>query len=613
MKVQIPFTIKYVSKNYSPAEENSFIECFLDGRFVRKPVSVHLERDHDVTVKGILKKGYEIDEETALCFASVSWRRNSSVAKSPCRLDTGVAVIEFGYIRDQIKKHGKCVAVLPLRMYTCEAYEKATIEIHIEDFNIELKPKPLGYSISQKNTLINNYIGSTVEVEQKMGETFGPQTSNMRMPYNYSESGIQSTNGSPLPAVSYVMSETPPSNDAFWENAFKVIMDRDGLKLEDWDKLNIKGQSRVAVHMVCYVSQYLDYISDTIDKNTPNAPYVKSKIFSFENFGDGLGLWGGDCEDLASSILQVLNSHLTHDFDKKRPLYKTFEEIKKILLQYVPPLSLDVVRGAQVSAVLIEYGAHMNDNFIPRKMFKDWMSNTREGRKLVKQLPWGDGADIEGLPFLVGEGTGMYECYGVANPLVNVMGYVYQCQSLGGFKTPISRAVGVEGNFFVGSLVGMTDFFQKRGSVPMAFWYCDKSKGMSRGASYHDMMNNPDNVAIKVQPPYSKEILIEMEKKTLRRLPPMPLILTPVGNDSKRHFNYHLDFICKSINSLNRSPGSLHHKALVFVRGHQLSTELCRDIVSDFTRLDKIWKVEYKLEEITDFIWGYRMDVFVKV
>lgn len=311
---------------------------------------------------------------------------------------------------------------------------------------------------------------------------------------------------------------------------------------------------------------------------------------------------------MGSAILQSTNSLIEHRFKQNGPFYKQMAEIQSIMRQYVPPLSLDVVRGAQVSDRVQNYGAHMNDNFIPQQMFKQWMEKTRDGRLISKNMPW-ESKSIENLPFLVGEGTGMYEPYGVDNPLLPIMGYVYQCKSLEGFKKPITRKPGQTGNFFVGSLVGLTDYFYKRGTkTPHSFWYTTDGK---RGASYEDMMNNPERVGIKIHPPVSASVMSEMAEKTLRRLPPEPLILSPLAKDAKRHHNSILNHICKSVEQWNRPKGNMYQKVPVYVRSHQLSTEIGNEIISDFKKLGRIWKVDYELEEITDKIFGYKMNVYV--
>ncbi len=507
-----------------------------------------------------------------------------------------------------------------LKCYLDARFDRDATKVHLNDenyviikeLNCKLAPSFLSSSVMSVNSSIARHINSMLEMEQQMGETFGPQTSNMRIPYNYSESGIQSTNGTPLPAVSYVMSEVPRSNDHYWENAFLTVMDRDGLTADNWNRLNIKGKARASVHTVCYIAQYLDYIGDTLDKNQKGSKFDQSLVIPCENFGDGLGLDGGDCEDLGSANLQATNAFIAHKFNENGPLFHIMTEIQGILRQYVPPLSLDVVRGAQVSDQVVSYGAHMNDNYIPAHMFREWMGKTREGRQIMNSLPWPDKID-DSLPFLVGEGTGMYECLGVPNPLAPVMSYVYRLESLRAFKTPITRVEGAAGNFFVGMEVGLTDYFYKNGAkTPMAFWFCDIKKGMTRGASYSDAMNNFHNIAIRVQPNVSDPIMKQMEELTLRRLPPEPLILSPLAKDARRRHNSHLEYICKSINNLNRPSGDLHQKVPVYVRSHQLNRQVADRIISDFTGANRIWKVEYKLEEITDAIFGYRMNVWVK-
>lgn len=602
--MQVDFKLKCVNCNFSPGEKNPFIKVFLDARFHREPTIVQLKdpkAQFSGSVSGVLKENHSITGSTALCFAGIAWRFNET--GSPCMLDVGVAHVTFQEIQAGIRREGRFVRRMPLKMYTADGLEKAQIEIRID----KLDAKEDYVAPISAPVMITNYVNATLEMEQQMQETFGPQTSNMRIPYDYSESGIQSTNGTPLPAVAYVMSETPKSNETYWQNAFEVTMDRDGLTPSDWNRLNDDGKARATVNTISYVAQYLDYIGDTVDQNASGAPYNPRLVKPYENFGDGLGLVAGDCEDLGSAILQCYNAFVEKEFASQ-----TLREAQAIARHYVPPLSLDVVRGAQVSDQVESYGAHMNDNFIPAKTFRQWMERGgTEGKRLASRLNW-ERDDGKTYPFMVGEGTGMYESLGVENPLLPIMGYVYQLQSLDGFKKPITRKRGETGNFFVGSLVGLTDYFYKRGAAtPMSFWYCNVQKGMSRGASYADMMNAPERVAVKVHPPVDRGIMEEMTEKTLRRLPPEPLVLSAANDDRHRH-NSHLDYVSRSVASLNRPKGSVHNRVPVYVRSHQINAALAKRIAADFKRLDRVWRVDYKLERITDRIFGYRMDVYVK-
>lgn len=289
---KIDFDICYKNTNFSPQERNPFVRCFLDARFDRDPVDVHLGKEsasRSLSLSGTLKDGFEITASTALCFASIAWRKNETGA--PCMLDTGVAHVTFAEIEKGIKQSGTFRKVMPMIMYTADCLEKAQIEISIKKLNCEFKPEPLGAQMISAS--ITQYINSTLQMEQNMEETFGPQTSNMRIPYDYSESGIQSTHNVPLPAVAYVISETPKSNDHYWENAFITTMKRDSLKPEDWERLNITGKARASVNMVSYVAQYLDYIGDTVDRNVKGRKYDPNNVKPYENFGDGLGLVAG--------------------------------------------------------------------------------------------------------------------------------------------------------------------------------------------------------------------------------------------------------------------------------------------------------------------------------
>lgn len=614
--VTINVLIRYTNEDFSPAERNPFVKCFLDARFHRDAVKVHLEdgKTHRVTVSGVLRDSYRITHSTALCFASVAWRANES--GNPCMLDTGVAHVTLSEISEGIKASGRFVRDMPLVMHTAERLCKASIEISIDRLDVDVPPPPISASVAGSRASAD-YINATLQMEQRMRETFGPQTANMRIPYDYSESGIQSSaTGVPLPAVAYVLSEVPRTNDHYWENAFTTIMARDDLTTGDWKRLNLQGKARASIHMVCYIAQYLDYIGDTVDTNRRSqGPYNPQRVKPYENFGDGIGLVAGDCEDLGTANLQATNAFIDHVFDPSGPLYDELIEAQGIVRRYVPPLSLDVVRGQQVKDSVASYGAHMNDNYIPIDMFEEWsgVGPAKRRSPVGRSLPPAKrGGESDRLPFLVGEGTGMYECLGVENPLLPIMTYIYSIPSLEGFKKPITHRAGEPGNFFVGSLVGLTDYYYRRGlaSAPMSFWYVTR-EGMTRGASYEDMMNHPERVGIVMHPPVSRELMAEMKEQTLRRLPPEPLVLSPLAKDAKRRHYSPLDHIVRSIDALNRPPGNPHHYAPVYVRPHNLQMPLARQIAADLTAKQRVWKVEYRLEEITDSIYGYAVRVFV--
>lgn len=613
--VSIPVTLKY-SGNLSPAEKSPQIKCFLDARFNREAVTIQLDKPERSLYSAVVKgetSAASIPPTAALCFASMAWRPNEF--DSPCLLDTGVTHVTLYEVAQEIVKKGKFERTMQLCMNTAQGLCKGTIDISISKMDgIDLKMPPLVGDAKALDAvpLISQYINETMETEQNMRDTFNG-TENMRIPFDYSESGIQSTNGNPLPAVAFVMAETPKTNTKYWENAFETIMKRDDLLPEQWDRLNTAGKARATVLTVAYAAHYFDYVSDTVDRNTRFQQYMQSNVQAYENFGDALAMQGsGDCEDLGSVIAQSLQAFKVHKFEGETR-FPPLLEMQKIARNYIPPLSLDVVRGAQVSDDVEHYGAHMNDNFIPISTFEKWMSGTRDGRQLLKQLPATPDKMSEPLPFLVGEGTGMYEPYGYDNPLLPIMSYVYRAQSLAPFKKPILHKKGEPGSFFVGSLVGMTDCYYKLGSTaPLSFWYCTKQKdgSLTRGTSYTDMMNDSPNVVLKPQPMLTRQIMGSVEEAVLRRVPPDSLILTSSHPSRAKHTI--LQKISDSVKQLNRAPGSPHQKANVFIRPHQINSTIGNRIISDMKQMDRIWKVDYHLEEITDKMWGYRVEFFVR-
>jgi len=613
--VHVDLSLYYTKSNLSPAEKHPQIRCYLDGRFDREPVTIQLNdgegSKYPVRVSGTISKTNSIPPTTALCFASMAWRTNEF--GSPCLLDTGVTHVTFGEIAEGIVRSGAFERDMHLVMHTAQGLDKGQVRIKITGIEgVQLKSNIGVQLLRDTDTipLITAYINDTIAAEQEMRDTL-EGTENMRIPFDYSESGIQTTMGTPLPAVAYVMSETPKTNSMYWENAFNTIMRRDNLKSEEWNRLNVNGKARATILTICYAAQYMDYVSDTVDRNTRFQEYSRQLVLPYENFGDALAMNSGDCEDLAAVELQCYNAFVGHKFPDEMPIQK---EMQKIARNYVPPLSLDVVRGAQVSDRVQHYGAHMNDNFIPIEKFQKWMDATREGRMIGRNLP-SETEAVSNLPFLVGEGTGMYEPYGYDNPLVSIMSYVYRAQSLAPFKKPILHKKGEPGSFFVGSLVGLTDYFYKRGTTaPMSFWYCTKQSNgtLTRGVSYKDMMNDSSRVAIKVQPALSKQIIGTVEEAVLRRIPPHPLVLTAENADRpKRAHHSVLERVSKAIDALHRSPRAQHQKVPIYIRPHQLNTNVGSRMIGDFTSMDRVWKVDYELEQITDTLWGYRMEVYV--
>lgn len=609
-QANITFELEYINSRLSPTEIHPRIACFLDSSFKRKSKVVHLKQvgnRFQVQVTGVSTE--EPGRNSALCFQYMAWRANGN--GNPCLLDVGTAHVTFDEIYKGIRQHQTFKKDIDMIMHTANNLNKGTFRITIDEKNFDAPSyrQVLGDPINVQKNGLKQYSEDVLTMEQQMQDLL-KGTENMRMPFDYSESGLQSTGGIPLPAVAYVLCETPESNTMYWTNAYNNIMKRDGLKPEEWNILSLVGKARTTVLTCCYISHYLDYVSDTVDTNIKGQLYKPQGVRPYENFGDALAMFSGDCEDLASVILQCVNSFISHNFPKDSR-YDKFREMQTIAKSYVPALSLDTVKGAQVSDQVQNLGAHMNTNFIPATMFRDWIENTREGRRQTESLPWGKEYQKEELPFLVGEGTGMYEPLGFDYPMMDIMQYVYRAPSLNSFKKPILHHKQETGPFFLGSLVGLTDYFYRRGaSAPTGFWYTTKQgTTLKRGVLYEDMMKEDhEKIAIKLHPEVPPAVMKDINVAISRRIPPRPLILT------KTHDHVHnkqLDYIVANIGQLKRPPGPKSQYVPLYVRPHQLTDNVANRMVDEFGRLNRIWKVEYDLESITDEIWGYRVKVFV--
>jgi hypothetical protein len=325
-------------------------------------------------------------------------------------------------------------------------------------------------------------------------------------------------------------------------------------------------------------------------------------------------------QDLATGILQSLNSLLEHEFPRQDQKYGPLREIQTIAGQYIPPLSLDAVNGAQVADENAPKGAHMNDNLIPVRMFRAWLQETPEGAALDKTLPFDTephGLDTSQLPFLVGEGTGMYEPLGYDNPVQEAMQYVYSMPSLGNaFKKPITHAKNETSRFFIGSLTGMTDYFFKRGTHMGTFWYCTKDPvtgALTRGARYADMIRGGVNrVAIQMHPAIPRDVYTVMNEATKIRVPPNDLILTKEPEEQHAQ-NQYLDQLVSSVSEMGRTPGAPHNKVPVYMRPYHLSSRLIGQMTREIeTQRPRIWKVTYDLEHVTDDVYGYKVCFYVQ-
>jgi hypothetical protein len=603
--ITINFSLEWTEDRLSDREVSPQVKCYLDGRFDRDVTIVRLKKIGEV-VRGAVsgKSRLDISPDCSICFVLMAW--NGNEYGTPCLTDKGVDSVSFGEVQTSFTRNRRFEKILTFTMHTVGNLVKGKAKLTITEWNVPKLQMSLNESIRQQPLgAVASFIETVMSIEQRFPERFRG-TENMRVPYDYSEASFQSTGGNPLPALTFALAEIPRSNLTYWQNAFKTVMARDDLKPEDWSRLNKRGKTRVLQMMICYQPQYTDYISDLVDRNIKGRAYQSELVSGCENFGTNSD--SGDCEDVGNQNMTDSEAFSQQEIPVNSVYSEQLKEMQEINRGIVPVLSLDVVRGAQVHDETESYGAHMNVNFIPIGLFEKWVGRTKLGREFLQTIN-SDNSDNSDVHFGIGEGTGMCDSMGYdTSPLAKCIQTVYSLPSLRYFKTPIQP--NVKTGFFVGSLVGVTNYFGR----PIGLWYGTKGPDgtVQRGQTYEEMMKDSDQVVLIPQPEPSKEVLQVMTEANYKRLPPKPLILSSLDPPERRKKHSILENLVKTVDSWHRGPGPRHSRVPVYVRPHQLTQQIGREILADFQRTKEIWKVEYSLEQITDDTWGYRVLVFSK-
>jgi len=635
-QVKVSFSFQYDRCELSTGEHQPEIYAFLDARFKRKPTMLKFTLDENNpnkvykgTVTGYVNSRVgSLPPTTALVFTHWAWRPNQWGSNE--LQGVGTNHVTFGEMVHQRTFEKE----VPLLMHTVNNREKGQIrfQLHqIELGGVEISA-PLfvsAYSgaqvkVDQATKCIGEYAANVMQLEENMNDTFSG-TNRIRVPYNLSESGLEMTSGLPLPAYSYVLGEIPESNTRFWENCFQQVMKRDGLIPSDFFQLNKSGKARVMANMVTYVPTMLDYVSDTVmtDNRMERAQH-RVEAQGIELFGDSLGpALSGDCEDLGTGIQMCHEALIRHTFPSTSTTFDALKEIQQIANEYLVLLSLDVVNGAHVQQKDAPKGAHMNANLVPFYQFKQVLENSPEGKKVSRELPWPTHIQWDAeLPFMVGEGTGIYEPLGLDadKALLPVKSYVYQgTPSMGTAKKPIGHARNEKTQFFLGSLLGMTPYFYRKGSPYAAFWYTN-GRQQQRGAKYTDMIaNRTDAWGLRPQPRIPRLLRKIVDEAILVRQPSYPLVLSE--RTSHPATNADLDYVVRTVgkNTQHATTGLLGQsvrgiiKVPMYVRPGNINAEIARHNAKDFKRLKHVVKVEYDMEEATDRVYAYRVVAHVAV
>ena len=324
--VSIAFKIKYTECELAPdfAEKSPKLRIYLDGHFQRKQIEVKLDeynlnKVYNGKVEGKLpRRNGPLPKTAAMGIASFVQRENEFGA--PCFMDAGTTHVTIGEIVESIQRDGQFKKELPLLLHTTKALgqpgetalEKGKImvtidakDVHLDNTPFMQGPSPLSAPVSQVSESMVQYIQSTMEKESSMGNTIDG-TDRVRSPFFYGEAGIEwqeleqeseaidknvavnvdyKLPSIPLPAAAYMRYEIPETNQAFWDNAFKNVMERDGMSVHDFPNLSLDDKAATMVKINVFLVQYLDYISDTVERNTRHGKYQARLKEGYENFG----------------------------------------------------------------------------------------------------------------------------------------------------------------------------------------------------------------------------------------------------------------------------------------------------------------------------------------
>lgn len=612
--VKISGQLQYVECDLSQKESHLGVKLYLSSNFKRDPQTIHmdeknLEKVYDLNVSGkVPRRMKTLKSNESIGAASFAITTNDFDA--PVYIDVGTFHIPLQHIISDVHNNGRFEHIIPFEVHPAENFIKGKVRLIVTNIDMcGLKfdaTSNLSTHMVDDNALqqMSAYINSTINMMQNIGDTVRG-TENVQAPCEISESGLEYTKKVPLPFCAYALYETPQSNDGFWDNAYEVIMKRESYPSTALFKLDVANQAKVLVNMSCYVSQYLDYVSDTIDKNVRTKPYNSALKQAFENMGSAS--WSGDCEDTGKDIIMLFSSFMNHNIDGSK--YKDeFERLKEIGNYYIPLMSLDVVHGAKVADQTEQIGAHLNTMFIPAHYFKSMLEKHPHGKELSAKAQWPDLSQYQELPVLVGEGTGKYDPLGSHDENSKDRRSIYKLSSMSPFKKDITHEIGEESSFYIGHLLGVTDYFFKQGIPIGGFLYgnIDKkaTKGWTRGVYYTDLVNKKEKLALVPHPKVPPLVMNTINDVVTMRVPPNKLILDENAPVATR--NEYLDSVVARYPVSGGKTTSLK-QIPVYIRPHQINSKITERMISELANVHELKGVSYDLEQITNTIHGYRL------
>lgn len=607
-KVSIRLQVTYFNE-LSPIETSPELLLYLDSGFNRRPVKKNCHDNqgnpikHEVTVTGTLSSRRDIPLASYLVLRASCNTPNEFGYLD--RVAAGTVVLDLRALyREGID------AKVPLTMASVHNLEKGQVHITCRKEDIDLgglrwesntNDKVRSNQAVEAERQMEAYLETLIKQEDDLPELIAG-TENIRCPFYYGDVGMRMTQV-PLPAFAFTMAEVPTTNLAFWDNATDVVLARNrmsSLPIHDLDEM-----ARIGAEIVMFYVQNLDYKGDDVDENRRGSQYVASAHHSAEKFGDALRDGDGDCEDEGQAGNQMLNALIQFHF----PANHRLQQIQQIMSQYVPFCTLDAVTAGQVSnAGEMEVGAHLNLMMLPMPLAKRAMEP-----KVAKRLPWHSELDMAAeLPVLTGEGTGMLSPLGHPDVAREARAYILMsARSLDGFKKPIIPERNGKSNFYLGILNGFTSYFIDQGGDIGSFIFSEGEKPV-RGMSYQKLEEADEDIRLLAHDPIPPVVMQRVREVIKTRVPPKQLLLTKEGRRRHPVSNKYLDMVSQTVREWKRKPqgGGFAYPCDVYVRPHQLSDRAVVAMLRDFKALDRVYKVDYKLESITDELYGYRVLIY---
>lgn len=600
--IKIKFKIKYENK-LTEKEKFSVLYCYLDDTFKNnKLVSIDTKNANKTyDLNGPFPLGNKLPSDCKLVFQAYSTTYNDFDA--PCEVDAGLSFI---YLKDMEKNKDY---ELPLIFANANNLEKGKVTLSVEHFHqpFQYKKKHIGDKYS------NNYIETFMKVENSFGNTI-PNTSDFRCPYYYGQVGMIGQ-PVPLPAFTFTLSKSPKTNLNFWKNIMKVVSERDHNNHlpTNVNKMDIKQMARLMAEVVVYPVQYMDYIGDSIYYKNFGSNKVNKE--GTEAFGDALRTLSGDCEDLAKAIMSMLNSFIEYDFPKEEIALRKLQHIGK---QYIPLMSLDIVTAGKVAdgSEQNNYGGHMNVNMFPISFVK---ANLSESQRSTHQHVFGpyDKTINHKLPVLILEGTGQYEPLGFKDIYEKEHNFIYgTIESLKPFKKPILHEENVKSPFFVSSLIGFTDYFYNMGHNYGGVWYLydndnnnNNIQKNSRGVSFIDIEKKSSKIKFQIHPKFSQKLVGQMVSASKMRIHPQDFILDNKTNHPKT--NDLLERLKANFPPKYQLAGTIKPVS-IYMRDYQLKESHITNIINELNQYKQyIHHVDYKIEEISNIMYGYRTTIYI--